>query len=152
MGAFADDAAERLRDALAGRLESHAWTTERYVGRTPVDVAGDGQPLLLVELEWRRADPANNTVKLFRHLTEGGLDGEIRLFQAFTRYYDRQSDDVSSKRENAEFVGERIAATVDGVAYVPLTLDIDPPKRGGQRPNDWEAAIERTADRIEARS
>ena len=91
-------------------------------------------------------------MKLFRHLTEGGLDGEIRLFQAFTRYYDRQSDDVSSKRENAEFVGERIAATVDGVAYVPLTLDIDPPKRGGQRPNDWEAAIERTADRIEARS
>ena len=51
-----------------------------------------------------------------------------------------------------EFVGERIAATVDGVAYVPLTLDIDPPKRGGQWPNDWEAAIERTADRIEARS
>ena len=65
---------------------------------------------------------------------------------------DLQSDGVSSKRENAEFVGERIAATVDGVAYVPLTLDIDPPKRGGQRPNDWEAAIERTADRIEARS
>ena len=88
MGAFADDAAERLRDALAGRLESHGWTTERYVSRTPVDVAGDGQPLLLVELEWRRADPANNTVKLFRHLAEGGLDGEIRLFQAFTRYYD----------------------------------------------------------------
>ena len=66
--------------------------------------------------------------------------------------HDLQSDDVSSKRENAEFVGERIAATVDGVAYVPLTLGIDPPKRGGQRPNDWEAAIERTADRIEARS
>ena len=66
--------------------------------------------------------------------------------------HDLQSDDVSSERENAEFVGERIAATVAGVAYVPLTLDIDPPKRGGRRPNDWKAAIERTADRIEARS
>jgi hypothetical protein len=28
VGAFADDAAERLRNALADRLESHAWTTE----------------------------------------------------------------------------------------------------------------------------
>ena len=116
-------------------------------------MAGEGDPLLLVELEWRRADPANNTVKLFRHLADGEFDDRtIRLVQVFTRYYDLQSGGVSSKRENAEFVGERIAATVDGVAYVPLTLDIDPPKRGGQRPNDWEAAIERTADRIEARS
>jgi hypothetical protein len=151
VGAFADDAAGRLRNALADRLESHAWTTEFYVGRTPVDVAGEGRPLLLVELEWRRADPANNTVKLFRHLPEGGLDGQVRLVQLFTRYYDLQSDGVSSKRENAAFVGERVAATVDGVAYVPLTLDIDPPKRGGERPDDWAAAMDRAADRIEAR-
>ena len=152
MGAFADDAAERLRDAPAGRVESHTWTTGRYVGRTPVDVAGDRQPLLLVELEWLRADSANNAVKLFCHLAEGGLDGDIRLFQAFTRYYDLQSGGVSSKRKNAEFVGERIAVTADGVACVPLTPNIDPPKLGGQRPNDWKAATERTADRIEARS
>jgi hypothetical protein len=82
------------------------------VGRTPVDVAGEGRPLLLVELEWRRADPANDTVKLFRHLPEGGLDSQVRLVQLFTRCYDLRSDGVSSKRENAAFVGERVAATV----------------------------------------
>jgi hypothetical protein len=150
VGAFADAAAERLRDDLAARLVSHAWTTEFYVGRTPVDVAGEGDPLLLVELEWRRADPANNTVKLFRHLADGEFDDRtIRLVQVFTRYYDLQSGGVSSKRENAEFVGERVATTVDGVSYAPVTLDVDPPKRGGDRPDGWKAAVERAADRIE---
>lgn len=150
MGTFADAAAERLRDDLAARLDSHAWTTERYVGRTPVDVAGDGDPLILVELEWRRADPANNTVTLFRHLADGAFDDRtVRLVQLFTRYYDLQPGGVSSKRENAAFVGERVATTVDGVSYAPLTLDVDPPKRGGDRPDGWEAAVERAADRIE---
>jgi len=150
VGAFADAAADRLRDALAARLQSHAWTTERYVGRTPVDVAGEGDPVLLVELEWRRADPANNTVKLFRHLADGEFDGRaVRLVQLFTRYYGLQSGGVSSKRENAEFVGERVATTVEGVSYVPLTLDLDPPTRGGERPADWETAIAQVADRIE---
>lgn len=149
MGAFADDVADHLREALADRLDSHAWATEGYIGRTPVDVVGDGNPLLLVELEWRRADPSNNTVKLFRHLVEGEFDDEVHLVQLFTRYYDLQSSGVSSKRENAEFVGERIPMTVDDVSYTPLTLDIDPPKRGGGRPDDWPSAVEAAAERIE---
>lgn len=114
-------------------------------------MAGEDDPLVLVELEWRRADPSNNTVKLFRHLVEDDLAEEVRLVQLFTRYYELQSGGVSSKRANAEFVGERIAATVDGVAYAPLTLEVDPPKRGGERRDGWRAAIERAADRIEAR-
>ena len=51
VGEFADDIADRLRDALAERLPGHEWTTERYLGRTPVDVAGTGTPELFVELE-----------------------------------------------------------------------------------------------------
>ena len=51
MGEFADDVADRLRDALAERLPTHEWVTERYLGRTPVDVAGAGAPELFVELE-----------------------------------------------------------------------------------------------------
>jgi hypothetical protein len=149
VGEFADDVAGCLRDALADRLDSHAWATEGYIGRTPVDVVGEGDPLLLVELEWRRADPSNNTVKLFRHLVEGDFDEEVHLVQLFSRYYDLQSGGVSSKRENAEFVGDRIPMTVDGVAYTPLTLDIDPPKRGGERPDGWRGAVEAAAERIE---
>ena len=79
MGEFADNVADRLRDALAERLPTHEWVTERYLGRTPVDVAGAGAPELFVELEWRRADPANNTVKLFRHLAEGDIEGRVRV-------------------------------------------------------------------------
>jgi hypothetical protein len=152
VGEFADDVAGCLRDALADRLDSHAWATEGYIGRTPVDVVGEGEPLLLIELEWRRADPSNNTVKLFRHLVEGDFgddEREVRLVQLFTGYYDLQSSGVSSKRENAEFVGEHIPMTVDGVTYTPLTLEIDPPKRGGERPDGWQAAVEAAAERIE---
>jgi hypothetical protein len=149
VGAFADEVADRLRDVLSDHLDSHAWATEGYIGRTPVDVVGEGEPLLLVELEWRRADPSNNTVKLFRHLVEGDLDGGVHLVQLFSRYYDLQSGGTSSKRENAEFVGERIPMTVDRVAYTPLTLDIDPPKRGGERPGNWRGAVEAAAERIE---
>ncbi len=148
MGEFADDAADRLREALAERLPTHEWTTERYLGRTPVDVAGAGTPELFVELEWRRADPANNTVALFRHLADGDR-GRVHVVQLFTGYYDLQSGGVSSKRANAEFVGERVATTLDRVEYTPLTLDVDPPKRGGERPDGWGTATERAADRIE---
>ena len=146
------EAAERVTEALRAALEelspSLVWTTERYVGRTPVDVAGEGDPLALVELEWRRADPADNTVKLFRHLHDGEITGRVRVFQLFTRYYDLQSGGVSSKRENAEFVGRRVAATFDDVTYDPMTLDLEPPKRGGELPDDWRAAVERAADSI----
>jgi hypothetical protein len=148
VGEFADDIADRLRDALAERLPTHEWVTERYLGRTPVDVAGAGAPELFVELEWRRADPADNTVKLFRHLAEGNTEGRVRVVQLFTGYYDLRSGGVSSKRENAEFVGRRIATTFESVEYTPLTLGIDPPKRGGDRPDEWRAEIENAADRI----
>ncbi|WP_336136545.1 hypothetical protein [Natronomonas amylolytica] len=150
MGEFADEVADNLRDALADRLDSHAWATERYIGRTPVDVVGEGEPLLLVELEWRRADPSNNTVKLFRHLVEDNFDGgEVHLVQLFSRYYDLQSGGVSSKRANAEFVGKRVPMTVDDVTYTPLTLAVDPPKRGGERPDGWREAVDWAAERIE---
>jgi hypothetical protein len=148
VGEFADDAADRLRDALAERLPDHEWTTERYLGRTPVDVAGAGTPELFVELEWRRADPANNTVKLFRHLADDA-EGPVHVVQLFSGYYELRSGGVSSKRANAEFVGDRVATTLEAVDYTPLTLDIDPPKRGGERPDGWTAAVTAAADRIE---
>ena len=147
VGEFADDVAGRLRDALAERLPGHEWTTERYLGRTPVDVAGAGTPELFVELEWRRADPANNTVKLFRHLADA--DGPVRVVQLFSGYYELESGGVSSKRVNAEFVGDRVTTTLEAVEYTPLTLDVDPPKRGGERPDGWTVAVADAAARIE---
>jgi hypothetical protein len=133
-----------LRDALAERRPSVTWETEYRVAGTPVDGAGrrDGRQYL-VELEWRRADPADNTAKLFRHLVEGELDGgRVAVFQVFSGYYDLERGGVSSKRENAEFVGRVAADAVDRLAYTPVEFDLDPPKRGGAWPDDWEAAAD----------
>lgn len=150
MGAFADEVNERLRERLLALAPEFEWTTEHYVAGTPVDVVGVGDgEVVCVELEWRRADPADNTAKLFRHLVEGALDAErVRVYQLFTRYYDLASGGVSSKRENAEFVGRVAARSVPALVYEPVTLEIDPPKRGGARPEGWRGAVDETATRL----
>jgi len=148
VGAFADAVQERLRGELRERCPAYDWATEHGVGGTPVDVAGrrDGH-LVVVELEWRRADPADNTAKLFRHLAEGALDDHdgVDVVQLFTGYYDLQSGGVSSKRLNAEFVGERAAEAFGRLSYRAVDLAVDPPKRGGERPAGWEAAVAEAA-------
>lgn len=151
MGEFADDVRDRLSASLAERRPSLDWTTEHYLRRTPVDVAGrDSDRFVAVELEWRRADPANNTAKLFYYAAEGELDDydEIAVCQLFSGYYDLASGGASSKREVAEFVGETAAESVERVTFHPVTLPIDPPKRGGDRPEDWQARTDETAEDI----
>jgi hypothetical protein len=150
MGAFADAVNGRLCERLRSLAPEFEWETEHYVAGTPVDVVGtrDGE-VVCVELEWRRADPADNTAKLFRHLVEGSLDAErVRVYQLFTGYYDLGSGGVSSKRRNAEFVGRVAARSVPAMTYEPLDLEIDPPKRGGERPTDWDAAVDDAGARI----
>lgn len=172
MGDAADRVRDRLRDGLVERLPGYRWTTEEAVGRTPVDVVGvaadpetgAGQAVVLVELEWRRADPANNPVKLFRHAAEGRLadlveddtstaDGDVDrapdalCVQVFTEYY-RTSDGDSSKRENAEFAGRRLARVVDGLEYEGASLSLAPPKRGGELPSGWRETVDEATDRI----
>ena len=159
MGAFATDVQNRLRDTLAERCVDHEWETERRITGTPVDVAGrrSGE-WVLVELEWRRADPADNTAKLFRHLAEGALDTDdtadpehVTVFQLFTNYYELVSGGISAKRENAEFVGRVASDALDRFIYTPIEFELDPPKRGGERPNDWRTVADATARTITAR-
>lgn len=140
----------RLRETLIDCHPQFAWTTEYRVESTLVDVGGEtAEKLVLVELEWRRADPADNTAKLFRHLASETLDTEsIHVRQLFTTYYDLASGGVSSKRRNAEFVGERIAAAFDHVDYAGVTLPLNPPKRGGELPDDWDRTVEETASSL----
>jgi len=141
---------ERLRNRLASHYLSYEWTTEFDVGGTPVDVAGVDSDLVLLELEWRRADPVDNTAKLFRHLADGTLDayGRVTVVQLFTAYYDLARGGVSSKRRNAEFVGERVASSFDRVRYRGTTLPIDPPKRGGSLPDAWRDVVDETVDSL----
>ena len=150
MGENAERAQTHLAERLSERVPEADWEMEMRVGNTPVDVAGKtGDGLALVELEWRRADPADNTAKIFRHASgERGDVGDVCVFQVFTRYYELSDGGVSSKRKNAEFVGETAAESLDGFAYTPLTLGIAPPKRGGELPEDWRSEVDEAADEI----
>ncbi|MFB6126653.1 MAG: hypothetical protein ABEJ79_05065 [Halolamina sp.] len=179
MGEAAARVRDRLRDALAERLPRYEWTTERRVGRTPVDVVGvatgeiPGSGVVLVEVEWRRADPVDNPVKLCRHAAAGRLpdpDGgeagpsdsgnpdesgaverSALCVQLFSDYYDLASGGVSAKRENAAFAGRRLARTVDGLEYAALSLPVTPPKRGGDLPKGWRATVAETTGAVARR-
>lgn len=150
MGRFADAVNDRLRDGLAERRPRFGWSREYRIAGTPVDVAGAAPDhLVAVELEWRRADPADNTAKLFRHLSEGTLDRDrISAFQVFTGYYDLASGGISSKRANAEFVGRVASDALPGFEYHPVEFEMTPPKRGSERPEEWREVADATADRI----
>jgi len=151
MGEAATRVQRRLRERLADTLPGYEWHEEHAVGDTPVDVAGVGDALVLVELEWRRADPANNTVKLFRELAGTDLSSAfdaVHVVQLFSRYYDLASGGVSTKRRNAAFVGDRVAETVTAATFAAVTLDVDPPKRGGDLPEGCLESVEAAADRV----
>jgi len=152
VGENAERVQERLRDRLSESVPDADWEMERRVGRTPVDVAGKIEDrLALVELEWRRADPADNTAKIFRHASGESDDvGDVCVFQVFTRYYQLSDDGVSSKRKNAEFVGDVAAESLDGFEYAALTLGFEPPKSGGGMPEGWRSGVGETADEIAA--
>lgn len=152
VGEHATRVQRTLRDRLAADAPEFEWSTEYRVGSTPVDVAGTATDrTVLVELEWRRADPADNAAKLFRHLDGStlGTGGEaVVVCQLFTDYYDLASGGVSAKRHNAEFVGQVAADALDRLTYHPLDVPISPPKRGGELPADWRDAVTSAADAV----
>ncbi|WP_458207465.1 hypothetical protein [Haladaptatus sp. NG-SE-30] len=151
MGEFAETARDHIRDTLAERLPHFDWKTEHRIRRTPVDVVGfTDDHFVAVELEWRRADPVNNTAKLFYYVDEGELAeyDQATVFQVFTAYYDLESDGILSKREVAEFVGHVAADSFEHVSFYPVTFGLEPPKRGGEWPEEWVSVAERTVDEI----
>jgi hypothetical protein len=155
VGEFARTLQTAIRDGLAAAT-GFEWYEEYDVGGTPVDVVGvpagseseheaaPGGVLVAVELEVRRADPANNTVKLLRHLETGGLDrfDRVVVCQVFSAYYGLVRGGVSTKRENATFVGRLAADAHEHVTYHAVDLPVDPPKRGSDPPGDWERGVD----------
>lgn len=150
MGEFASEVQAYLCDRLAELYPEQNWDTEHYVAGTPVDIAGiDEASQILVELEWRRADPADNSAKLFRHLSSEQLEtDQVDVVQVFTTYYDLANGGISSKRQNAEFVGQIAADTIDQVSYYPINFDLTPPKRGEGRPECWRQMADDAVEQI----
>lgn len=151
MGEFAREVQERLAADLEAARPDLTWAVEHRVGTTPVDVAGTGaDTLVLVELEMRRADPADNTVTLLRSLETGVLDEyeTVVVCQAFSAYYDLASGGVSTKRENATFVGRLAADAFDRVTFHAVEFPVEPPKRGADWPENWTDALATTVDAV----
>lgn len=147
MGKFANAVQNHLCESLAEYYPTGSWESEFSISGTPVDICGRKvNHLYLVELEWRRADPADNAAKIFRHLQADHIEAEqVIFFQIFTDYYELSRGDVSSKRKNAEFVGEIAAQSSEKLLYSSVDFDIDPPKRGENWPDTWKDAADKTA-------
>lgn len=146
MGKFAKTVQNYICSSLDKHYSTGRWDTEFRISGTPVDISGRiNDHLYLVELEWRRADPADNAAKIFRHLDTDNVEAEqITVFQIFTNYYELSRGGVSSKRKNAEFVGEIAARTLEKLSYAPINFHLDPPKRGQEWPDTWKATADNT--------
>ena len=151
------ESASEVQAYICSRLdETHpglSWQTEHKIAGTPIDIAGINDDLLvLLELEWRRADPADNSAKIFRHLSDEQSDvNHVLVAQIFTNHYNLVGGGVSSKRKNAEFVGTIAANSIEYLSYYPLNLPLDPPKRGTDMGDSWTEAAERTIDQVDDR-
>jgi len=150
MGEFATAVQDHICSSLNEKYTRQTWETEYNIAGTPVDIVGsNSNQLYLVELEWRRADPADNAAKLFRHFDAGEIEAEqVTVFHIFTRHYALSHGGSSSKRKNAEFVGQMAAETFDRLSYSPIEFNLDPPKRGTEWPEDWQKAADEAIDTL----
>lgn len=151
MGHFSRLAQSYFLKKLTNCYTACKWEKEYSIAGTPVDLAGTcDEVLILIELEWRRADPADNSAKLFRHLSTGQIEfSNIIVIQVFTAYYDLAQGGVSSKRKNAEFVGQVAADAIDHLSYYSVDFDLEPPKRGQEWQDDWQSAAESTVNKVQ---
>lgn len=146
MGELATEFQSYLCNQLSESYPSLDWKTEHHIAGTPIDIAGVGdEVLLLIELEWRRADPADNSAKLFRHLTTGQVEqNHVTVVQVFTGYYDLATGGVSSKRKNAEFIGHIAEDAIDSLSYYSVDFDPEPPTQGNDWKEDWKTSAKDT--------
>lgn len=150
MGKFATTVQEYICAVLSEQYPDTDWKTEYRIDGTPVDIGGkNDDQLYLIELEWRRADPADNAAKIFRHLSTDEIKAEeIAVFQIFTEYYELNRGGVSTKRKNSEFVGNVAAQTFDKLSYTPVDFDIAPPKQSMEWPETWEKSADKMISTI----
>lgn len=107
--------------------------------RQSVDLVGEPRrkgPLLLIEVELRRGDPASNVLKIWLWKCKKMLKSDFILFQAFSRYYDKKNHTLINK---AIFLGKRMEKDREGkkARYVPIKFHYLPGKNakagGGAR-------------------
>lgn len=96
-----------------------------------VDVAGlrsTSSPVVLIEAELLREDPASNVVKIWKWAQGQGSRQKFVLFQAFSKVYRGRK---LERKARAMFVGERMVKEVRNAIYAPVNFDYNP-RPGGK--------------------
>lgn len=135
--------AEKIVQGLHKQITLVKWENEKQlfdVGN--IDIYGESRDhLYLIELEMRREDPVNNVVKFYRYvdrIKDRFLEKRITFIHVFSLFYEKRR----SKRENAVFIGEKIAKTKN-VAYLILNFNLLPPVGGNDFPVETDHSLKR---------
>lgn len=136
--------AEKIVQGLHKQITLVKWENEKQlfdVGN--IDIYGESRDhLYLIELEMRREDPVNNVVKFYRYvdrIKDRFLEKRITFIHVFSLFYEKRR----SKRENAVFIGEKMAKTIENVAYLPLNFNLLPPVAGDSFPAETDNSLKR---------
>jgi len=119
---------KRLRKKFGG-IEWHKnWAVQR--GET-VDVVGveGGVPILMIEAELLREDPASNVIKIWKWAHGTKLKRPVLFIQSFTKAYRGRKKE---RFKRALFVAARMQKEFPNIIYKPVRLAYDP-RPGGKR-------------------
>ena len=136
--------AEKIVQGLRKQIPSVKWENERQLSDVGnIDIYGESRNhVYLIELEMRREDPVNNVVKSYRYvdrIKDRVSKRKITFIHVFSLFYEKRR----SKRENAVFIGEKMAKTIENVAYLPLDFNLVPPVAGDNFPVETEHSLEK---------
>ena len=119
----------RLQRSLEKALPGCEWETEKKIdNRSNVDVAGsvDGR-LVLVEVELKKDNPVENTVKIWHWRERDKTRRPILFIQAFSAHYasDKKGAKTSKAKqyERAVFIGRKMAEDrLLRITYKPVLI------------------------------
>jgi hypothetical protein len=153
---FSHDVLNRLED----RVKSYNWKPEHRVGkhtREAVDVGGlplrgtsRDLPVVLIEAELRREDPASNVLKVWSRARKGEYKNGFVLFQGFSRVYrSKKYPNRCAKGECAQEFGKMMdESTNHKFSYVPVRMSYLPRAGSNEGNGARRKAAIRFADRI----
>lgn len=136
--------AEKIVPDLSKEIPSVKLENERQLSDVGnIDIYGESRNhIYLIELEMWREYPVNNVVKFYRYvdwIKDSFLEKRITFIHVFSLFYEKRR----SKRENAVFIGEKMAKTIENVAYLPLNFNLLPPVAGDSFPAETDHSLKR---------
>jgi hypothetical protein len=136
--------AKKVIQGLSKQIPLVKWENERQLSDVGnIDVYGESRNhVYVIELEMRREDPVNNVVKFYRYadrIKDRFLKGKITFIHVFSLFYEKRR----SKRENAAFIGEKMAKTIENVTYLTLDFNLLPPVAGDSFPVETDHSLKR---------